>query len=155
MLLPQRVALIVTKKTRPRQTGHGLSEGRGVAQFPLSRQAGLYAHVSHESFVRVDGAFLSFGIPLVPTNRVDFNTFGSCGHDCSNHPVFTARLSLQHSRWRRCTGHFAAKMHRFRLLSATRIKNAFASLFCFRFLFAQAPLLRNCSEHRRMAKATT
>ena len=52
------------------------------------------------------------------------------------------------------------KKYRFRLLWATRIKNAFASLgnfslFCSRFLFAQAPLLWNCSEHRRMAKATT
>ena len=31
LLLPHRVALIVTKSTRPRRTRHGLSEGRGVA----------------------------------------------------------------------------------------------------------------------------
>ena len=94
LLLPQRVALIVTKRTRPRQTRHGLSEGRGVAQFPASWQAGWYVHVSHVSFDRVDAGFLCVIIPLVPTNRVNFNTFDRSGHDCSNHPVFKARLSL-------------------------------------------------------------
>ena len=53
LLLPQRVPLIVTTRTRPRQTRHakrgtpnearqtrrGLSGGRGVAQFPPSWQA--------------------------------------------------------------------------------------------------------------------
>ena len=93
LLLPQRVALIVTKRTRPRQTRHGLSEGRGVVQFPNSWQAGWYVHVNHASSGRVDGAFPRVTIPRVPMNRVDFNTFDSSGHDGSNHPVFTARLS--------------------------------------------------------------
>ena len=29
------------------------------------------------------------------SNRVDFFTFDSSGHDCSNHSIFTARFSLQ------------------------------------------------------------
>ena len=58
LLLPQRVALIGTKRTRPRQTRHALSEGRGVAQFPPTWQAGWYVHVSHVSCGRVDGACL-------------------------------------------------------------------------------------------------
>ena len=42
---------------------------------------------------RVDEAFLLVIISIVPTNRVDLNTFDSSGHDCSNYPVITARLS--------------------------------------------------------------
>ena len=38
LLLPQRVAIIVTKRTRPRQTRHGPSDGIGVAQSPPSCQ---------------------------------------------------------------------------------------------------------------------
>ena len=38
LVLPQRVAIIVTTRTRPRQTRHGLTEGSGVAQFPPSCQ---------------------------------------------------------------------------------------------------------------------
>ena len=40
LLLPQRVALCVTTRSRPRQTRHVLPEGRGVAQFLLSWQPG-------------------------------------------------------------------------------------------------------------------
>ena len=42
LLLPQRVAHILTTRTIPRQTRHGLSEWRGVAHFPPSWQAGWY-----------------------------------------------------------------------------------------------------------------
>ena len=48
VLLPQRVALIMTTRTHPRQTRHGLSEGSGVAHFPPSpagRQAGWYRYL--------------------------------------------------------------------------------------------------------------
>ena len=46
--------LFVINGTRSLQTRHGLSEGRGVAQFPPSWQAGWYVHVSHVvSFGRV------------------------------------------------------------------------------------------------------
>ena len=45
LLLPQRVALCVTTRSRPRQTRHVLPEGRGVAQFPPNGQAGWYVPV--------------------------------------------------------------------------------------------------------------
>ena len=35
----------VTTRTRPRQTRHGVSEGRGVAQFPPSGQPGWYIYI--------------------------------------------------------------------------------------------------------------
>ena len=68
--------------------------GRRAIFFPPSWHAGWYVHVSHVPFGLVDGAFLRVITPLTPTNRVDFNTFDNSGHDCSNHPIFTARLSL-------------------------------------------------------------
>ena len=36
----------------------------------------------------------------------DFDTFDSSGHNCLNRPIFTARLLLQRSWWRRRKGHF-------------------------------------------------
>ena len=59
VLLPQRVALIVTTRTHPRQTRHGLSEGSGVAQFPPSpagRQAGWYRYLLAALFLLIGSA---------------------------------------------------------------------------------------------------
>ena len=60
MLLLQRVALIVTTRTRPRQTRHGLSERRGVAVSAqlASRVVRTTYQVVVLSFGRVGGAFL-------------------------------------------------------------------------------------------------
>ena len=61
LLLPQRAAIIVTTRIRPRQTRHGLSEGRGVAQFPPSWQAGWYVM----SVIRLLAAWMG---PFYKTN---------------------------------------------------------------------------------------
>ena len=81
-------------------------EGRRAISAQL---AGRVIRTCQSCIFWAGGWGLSMSIPLVPTNRVDFNTFDRSGHDCSNHPVFTARLSLQRSRWRRYRGHFTGQ----------------------------------------------
>ena len=54
-----------------------------------------------------------------PTNRVDFNTVDSSGHDCSNDPIFTVRLSLYRSWWRRCRGRFMGPKKNVEIFSIT------------------------------------
>ena len=100
LLLPQNVALIYCDdETSPREARAVRRERRRAisAQLATTVVRTLVLHVVIISLLGLlfawMGAFLSVIIQFVPTNRVNFNTFESSGHDCRNHPVFTARLS--------------------------------------------------------------
>ena len=137
---PQRVALTVTTRTRPRQTRHGLPEGRGAAQLPPSWQAGKYVHVSYVSFGRVDGALF-----YVPTNHVYLKSVDSSRH------IVRIIIFSQGGSHRSARGGVAAYGTEWKQKVKVEIPITFKRKWLRKpweislVFFSQAPLLNNCA----------
>ena len=107
LLLPQRVALIVTTRTRPRQTRHGVSEGRGVTQFPppAGRQGG---GTCQSCIFSPRGWGVSMNKHPTCSNESSSFLKPSIGLDTIVRIILFPRRGShrKRSRWRHCRGHF-------------------------------------------------
>ena len=149
MLLPQRVALIVTTRTRPRQTRHGVSEGRGVTQFPppAGRQGG---GTCQSCIFSPRGWGVSMNKHPTCSNESSSFLKPSIGLDTIVRIILFPRRGShrKRSRWRHCRGHFMGqkKSRNFDYFQrpATKTPTQALEVSLSVFFFSQAPLLKKC-----------